>query len=201
MYLFMLSIPSYSIRLCLFCPPPPHHSPGHLLRLTSLDPAWHSALLAVMAGSVRPQVINLLSRATCFLKNNGQHRFPPRTYLHRQILQYLFVPTHKCMSAVLEMAAGCGNIAPGDSASSSGASSANKRKQPDSVVTFPAQPAKRRGGGPLPGAGWIRGEADRARTNSTRSWRARGGSWPRAGVGLRRGWTGRGYRGRKRRPW
>jgi hypothetical protein len=104
-------------------------------------------------------------------------------------------------SAILEMAAGCGNIAPGDSASSSGTSSANKRKHPDSVVTFPAQPAKRKGGGPLPGAGWIRGEADRERANSARIWKARGGSWPRAGLGPRRGWTGRAYRGRQRRPW
>jgi hypothetical protein len=46
-------------------------------------------------------------------------------------------------SAIVEIATGCGNTEPGDSASSTGTSDAHKRKQPVSVVTFPSQPVKK----------------------------------------------------------
>jgi hypothetical protein len=46
-------------------------------------------------------------------------------------------------SAIVEIATGCGNSEPGESASSTGSSDVHKRKQPESVVTFPSQPAKK----------------------------------------------------------
>ncbi len=104
-------------------------------------------------------------------------------------------------NAIVEMATGCGNTVPGDSASSSETSDSHKRKQPESVVTFPAQPAKRRGGNEPQGAGWMRGEADRGRAYNAPSWKARGRAWPRSGYCPRRGWAGRSHRGRQRRPW
>jgi hypothetical protein len=60
-------------------------------------------------------------------------------------------------SAIVEIATGCGNTEPGDSASSAGTSDSHKRKQPESVVTFPSQPVKKRGGTDRPRAGWMRG--------------------------------------------
>ncbi len=104
-------------------------------------------------------------------------------------------------NAIVEMAAGCGNTATGDSASSSDTSGSHKRKQPDSVVTFPAQPAKRKGASVPHGAGWMRGEADRERAYNAPSWKPRGRGWPRSEYGLRHGWAGRSHRGRQRRPW
>jgi hypothetical protein len=107
-------------------------------------------------------------------------------------------------NAIVEMATSCGNTVPRDSASSTETSDSLKRKQPESVVTFPAQPAKRRGGNETPGAGWMRGEADRGRACNAPSWRARARGWPyrpRSGNGPRRGWAGRGHRGCQRRPW
>jgi hypothetical protein len=80
-----------------------------------------------------------------------------------------------------------------------------KRKQPDSVVTLPFQQPKRRPKENRISAGWIRGEEDR------RSSRGRGGPptvWGSGrrpgygpGYGTGRGWSGRGHRGRGRRPW
>ncbi len=107
-------------------------------------------------------------------------------------------------NAIVEIATGCGNTVPGDAASSAGTSDSHKRKQPESVVTFPAQPAKRRGGKERPGAGWMRGEEDRGRASNALSWRARTRGWiyrPRSGNGPRRGWIGRGHRGRQRSSW
>jgi hypothetical protein len=101
-------------------------------------------------------------------------------------------------SAIVEIATGCGNTEPGDLASSAGTSDTNKRKQPESVVTFPSQPVKKRGGKDRPGAGWMRGEEDKGRVNRT-PWRASTRGWsyrPRSGLGPRRG-----HRGRMRSSW
>jgi hypothetical protein len=64
-------------------------------------------------------------------------------------------------SAIVEIASGSGNTGPGDSASSAGTSDSIKRKQPESVVTFPFQPPKKRVRVDRPGAGWMRGEEGR----------------------------------------
>ncbi len=111
-------------------------------------------------------------------------------------------------SAIVKIATGCGNTGPGDSASNAGTSDSHKRKQPESVVTFPSQPLKKRVGTDRPGAGWMRGEEDRGRdrgrAGSSPAWRARSRGWsfgPRSGSGPRRGWSGRSHRGRARSAW
>jgi hypothetical protein len=108
-------------------------------------------------------------------------------------------------NAIVELASGSGNTGLGDSASGTGTSDTTKRKQPDSVVTLPFQQPKRRPKENRASAGWMRGEEDR-RTN-----RGRGGpptAWGRGRrpgygptYGTGRGWSGRGHRGRGRRPW
>ncbi len=113
-------------------------------------------------------------------------------------------------SAIVEIASGSGNTGLGDSASSAGTSDSLKRKQPDSVVTFPFRPPKRKLREDWIGAGWMRGEEDRRRGRG----RGRGGppaAWGtgpkgpgagmRPGYGPGRGWSGRNHRGRARRPW
>jgi hypothetical protein len=108
-------------------------------------------------------------------------------------------------NAIVELAAGNGNMGPGDSASSSGTSECSKRKQPDSVVTLPFQQQKKRYKENELRAGWIRGEEERrnsrGRGGPSASWGGgrRPGSVPRFGTG--RSWRGLFYRGRGRRPW
>jgi hypothetical protein len=107
-------------------------------------------------------------------------------------------------SAIVEIATGCGNTKPGDLASSAGTSDSHTRKQPESVVTFPSQPVKKRGRIDRPGAGWMRGEEDRGRVSRISSWRASARGWshrPCSGLGPRRGWRGHGHRGRMRSSW
>jgi hypothetical protein len=107
-------------------------------------------------------------------------------------------------SAIVEIATGSGNTGLGDLASNAGTSDSLKRKQPDSVVTFPFQPPKKRAGVDRPGAGWMRGEEDRGRAGISPAWRARSRGWsfrPRPGNGPRRGWSGRGLKGRARSAW
>jgi hypothetical protein len=111
-------------------------------------------------------------------------------------------------SAIIEVASGSGNTGLGDSASSAGTSDSLKRKQPDSVVTFPFQPPKRKLREDWIGAGWMRGEEDRRRGRGRGGPQTARGSGPRGpGSGLRpdygpgRGWSGRGHRGQARRPW
>jgi hypothetical protein len=107
-------------------------------------------------------------------------------------------------SAIVEIATGCGSIELDDSASSSGTSDMTERKQPESVVTFPAPPTKRRGGEDRVCAGWMRGEAERGGPNRGMPWRGGAGGWrtrSRAGIWAKRGWRGRSDRGRMRRAW
>ncbi len=80
-------------------------------------------------------------------------------------------------SAIVKLATRCGSIELNDSASSSGTSDTPKRKQPESVVTFPAPPTKKRGGENRLCAGWMRGEADRGGTNRGPPWRGGAGGW------------------------
>jgi hypothetical protein len=104
-------------------------------------------------------------------------------------------------NAIIKIASGSGNTGLGDSASIAGTSDSLKRKQPDSVVTLPFQPPKRQLREDRIGAGWMRGEEDRRRGRGRGGPPTAWGTGRRPGYGPGRGWSGRVYRGRARRPW
>jgi hypothetical protein len=85
-------------------------------------------------------------------------------------------------SAIVEIATESGNTGPGDSASSAGTSDSLKRKQPESVITFPYQPPKKRTGEDRPRAGWMRGEEDRGRGRGRGDFQRRGNRDREAGA-------------------
>ncbi len=149
--------------------------------------------LTAVVGPVEPALGNRMTSVGTWIWSEGDS-----VHLSREA--YL-----DAANAIVELAAGSGNTGPGDSASSTGTSDTSKRKQPDSVVTLPFQQQKKRHKENRISAGWIRGEEDR------RSIRGRGApptAWGGGrrpgygpGFGTGRSWSGRGHRGRGRRPW